>query len=297
MNAFQSRVSSLFATDGASLLGWCVSFEITDFELDFANVQQHLVDAGLPSDLINPTRERGAYLRAVKAAVKSTKTSRKDNTFRQRVAETADVSATVIARAEATDLGHGSDFDATFDTATKISYNKSQRTLQAEGEGADEIKAKFDSLKKSYTGTQWRTACLGWIKKECAGIGVRRSGGVYFVPISKQSQLESLVRLSDSLGIENFDISLIPIVDISVARTSIVKSSVDELQSKIEEFSAELEEAGKINNRGATSRVAEYQDLKTKVETYEFLLGFKQQQLHDSIAELTKKLQDKLNEV
>lgn len=292
--SFQSKLTKIFDAGNAKLLGYVVHFQITDFELPFDDVRSALVVAGVDPDLIAPTREKGAFLRAVKATTQSAKTSRKNNTFRQRVAEDNKSAAMVIAKADAEVQGQS--FDASFQTQTKILFNKEEKTLEVSGEHADEIKARFSALKAAYTGAQWRTAVLSYLNSTCKAVSVRRAGGVYFVPLGFQDSLAALIKVSEIIGDKNFDLTLIPIVDLTQARASIAKSGFDDLKSQLADFAKELDEAKSVSDRGFNARLSRYQDLKAKVETYEILLSVSAEEIHEQIKSLTDKLTKRLNE-
>lgn len=273
------------SAEGYPLLGYYIYWSLSSMEVRYADFVRVLGEIGLPTDIASKPRVKTAANRMVNEEVARREKCKKVSK------ETNDMTIWSI-------VSHN--FDANNDAhalqETKILFFKETETLRVEGYGAAEIMSRFQEIQGSYNQDDFRVVVKQFITQYANCLTVRDSGGVYFIPATKQDELDKLQELFERY---NFTLDVIPIIDTQKAKASTWKALVGDVQSSIQELTEDLNNFNPTTKRAERSmddRVKKYKELRERVEAYEVLLNGTAEDLKAKIDGLSKQLQSKLIE-
>jgi hypothetical protein len=270
--------------EGYPLLGWCVHWSTSEFDLPFDKFVDLLAKHSIDVNIARETLARNAVIRAVREKTKGHH-SRK---FHRKVADRDDVAAFAIVGTDVDEIN----LDAKFGQETKVVFDKDTKNIEVTGD-SEGIKRMYDKYKTRYTNHQFRTAVLRYVKRYCSGITVREGGGLYFIPATYEKALRNMEGLFGEL--ESCDITLIPIIDTSQAKKAMWKSMTAEIQAELEALSKDFDGLkDKVKETSVDVRLKKYKALKDKVEIYETVLQGTAAELKKSVDNLAKKIKKKV---
>jgi len=273
------------STEGFPLIGWAVHWSAIGFTLPFAEFIKRLDKSDINSNIARETLPKNAFLRAVRTSAKG------KTTFSRKVKDGDGEAASVILEESIT-----SDLDYGVDQQSTIVFDKLARDVTVTGKNQGEIKDSFEKFKQDYTAQQFRTVVLRFVKRHCSGYMMKDGGGLYFIPASREYELNKLIKLFDLMG-DGCELGMIPIVDTQLARKSMWQSFTVQTKSEIQKLKDDLSELpGEIKESSLELRLKKYQTLKTKVEMFEILLEGTAKDMKKELADLTKTIKAKVLE-
>lgn len=178
---------------------------------------------------------------------------------------------------------------------TRITLDKKTNVLTVEGAYKEEIEKKFREYRGTYTTEQFRNSMLAFCESECEGITMRKTGGVYFVPIKYRDQLKQAEALFGELT--GCEIDLTPIADLPAAKKTVFRAMTVEFANEIRALNKELDEMTTASEKVMETRIKRYQELKAKIEMYGGLVSQSVSDMTDGISALSKRIKSKLDEV
>ena len=268
--------------EGFPLLGWLVRWRVQHVVMpheDFlAILKKHEIADSIAPKII-----------AKNAAIRATRDAAKGERFHRKVAERPTEAAFVIAATEVDDK-----LNTTFDTQTKIIFDKKTRSLLVSGDQQAKIKNSFNTFKESYTEDQVRAVIKRFVEKQCNAI-LYSEDGSYFIPATSQAAMTRLQDLFNTMS-DFARLLPLPIIDTKAAKSGMWEAMVGDIQGDIKRLTADLEKRADLTGKMADDRIQKYQELRSKVEMYEVVLNGTADDLKASIAQLTETLKTKLTE-
>ena len=272
------------SAEGYPLLGFCCYWSISEFRVTFAEFLKALEDLGISKDIANETQARTALQQAMDEVNEGRK-----GAFRRKIMDDKKETVFVNVASEVDQINR----DVKFETETKAALDKDSKAVVIEGPNRQVIQEKYLQFRGTYTSNQFRTAILRFLRQYCDAITVRDRGGIYFVPSTKKEEFDRLEQLFSRFP--GCSIDIIPVIDTAQAKKSIWKGLVGEVE---EELNLMSEDMGKLDNdiseRSLKLRVERYGKLREKIQDYEVLLTGTATDLKDRLADIQKKLEEKL---
>ena len=115
---------------------------------------------------------------------------------------------------------------------------------------------------------QFRTIVLDVLKKQCAGVAMRRSGGIYYVPQAFFPQLEKLKAVF-ALFPNNCSIYEVPIYDDASTQNALEVAIKEDILGDLESMLAELKQhKGDLTGRILENRQKEVQEMIKRVRIH-----------------------------
>lgn len=279
----RSQLKQKIQTEAAphKLLGYVCYWSMTAFRIPLADFKKHLEACEIDAKIYGKTVTEKSYANAaVKVQTKGLKKF-------HRKTEDKDNKRTVFAIIneqvdQAADFHHGQE--------SKIAFDHETKSLQVQGTYKQEIENRYEQFKGTISTEQFRDRVLTFVKNTCNGISLNDTGGVYFVPISADADLQKLKKLFGFMT--GCAIECWPIVDQDAIKQSMWKSVTADVQAKIANFNKELDEmqGKKLSAPVIQRRVDAYKKLNTVVSMYEGLLSGAAQELMSGIAGVQKRL-------
>lgn len=280
------KTNILPSVDGYPVLGYIISWSIKDFEMTINDANDLLTTHNIPEDVRSQTSEKSAAVRAVRETAKNTR-----DRFHKKVKDT-DVAAFAIVDAAV----NAEQMDVDFATETTVVFDKETKTLKVKGASGNRVQELYKQYKDMFTGYQFRTTILRYIRRYCAAATMRDGGGIYFIPSTHGEHYQNLINLFGSLSSVGCDLTPIPIIDTVQAKKSMWKTFVGEVNESIKRFSDEIDKVDDLSEKMMSNRLEKYNAIKEKVDIYETLLQGTADEMRESITKLTKKLQNKFTE-
>ena len=199
------------SAEGYPLLGYYIYWSLSSIEVRYADFLKILGDIGLPTDIANRPRAKTSANRMVDEEVAN---RNKGNGRCKKVSkETPDMTIWSIVSHTFDDNN-----DAHSTQETKVTYFKETETLRVEGFNTQAILDRYNEIQGSYNQDDFRSVVKDFITRYAASLTVRDSGGVYFIPATKQDELNKLQELFSKF--EGFSLDVIPIIDTKQAKAS-----------------------------------------------------------------------------
>jgi hypothetical protein len=252
------------SAEGYPLLGYAIYWSINDVHVRYNDFLQMLDNVDLPTDVATAVQSKSALIKAIKADTKGRK-----NAFHRGVVDNEAKASFAIVSSATVDEDN---VEVEFQTETKVTLNKGDKTLDVSGPNAATIREAFESFKDTYTSDRFRNVVLKLVKGHLQGMSIRERGGVYFVPASHNDMFDKLQALFAMFPTCTMDV--IPVIDTAQAKQSMWKTfvhGITEELSKAKEDMQTLEPDA--SGRSLQVRLDRYQSLRDKVENYEILLN------------------------
>lgn len=193
--------------------------------------------------------------------------------------------------------------DETIDqTAKSLGYNHSSTLVFSPETGnlsvdfshraAEEIEKLYKENLDAMDSNDVREAILNIIKSWHV-VGLRDRGGIYFIPVSFESQVEKLEKLVESLGGDS-TLAIAPQVDVERTKKAIYKAFVTGLKDKISTFEQEVEKGTMERKSAWEKRISEFKELKAEISFYRDAMNFQADDLGIALDKLTEKVRAKI---
>lgn len=269
-------------------LGRILWFTVSDMKVSAEQLQQAFINAGIDENhLPKPISPRDAFRRATKTAeakridmgkgkylnlmVREVKME-KDEIVRQLVREIVD---SKNVRLDYKPIANMILEDESYRCEELSTTNNEEFTALLK------VENEFENCKNNYNGRHVRELVTN-ILYTCKPVGVRPSGGVYFVPEEYATTVTALSDLvqelaSYSITIERSRLWSIPVIDAQEHRVMVTESLEDQVKSDSKSLIAEmvkiLKGERKITQRTAEQYINRVKELKSKVAEYEDMLN------------------------
>ena len=128
-----------------------------------------------------------------------------------------------------------------------------------------------------------------------AGVSLRESGGVYFVPATHQATLDALCAVVEAAG--NNQTFLLPIVDSVEGKKTLRKVAKRSLDDEIRQLHEELQRFDREKVRESTlqRKLDGFDELRSRVNLFARVLSFKADSLNNKISGIQSALRGELN--
>jgi hypothetical protein len=179
--------------------------------------------------------------------------------------------------------------DLDYDVIARIAFDRSRVKISADVEhGVVEQIRYLYRHHLAHTTEDIRTMMTSFLSE--AGVSLRDSGGVYFVPAAHSGQLEALCRVVEEVG-HNRTFRL-PIIDTLATRTTLREVTERSLDHEVRELEEEL--AGfdfeKVRDSTLERRLEMFEQLRNRAALFAGLLSFKADGLNQRIAAMSVQL-------
>lgn len=274
------------------ILGFVVWWSISGFRVPHGEFVRHLQALDIDTKLYGKkATDKAVLTQAVKEEIKGSRRTK----YHKKIKDD-DKTTTFGIQVETIDT-ENTNVEAS--TETKIIMEKggqkSGAQIKIEGPGRDAILKRVSEFNGTYTGDQFRLMIRKFIELTCQGVGIRDRGGVYFVPVTNETELRKIEQLAKFLP--DCATEIVPVTDLKEAKRTMYKAFVLDFNNEIAAFSKELDsmQAGTVGKRLLANRIEEFKALRAKAEMYGDLFQTLTGELIDKVNGLEKRVKAKLN--
>lgn len=278
----QSRLASSGGQQLGTLLWWSLNANRIEHRrlVDLA-VKHSLDDKYLPSE-IKPT---GAFRRACRHAA-----TRLDHGLMLRPIAESETEVVVGLVRERPDAA-AKNLD--YDLLARISFDKQTSIITADVENG--VLAQVRELYQhhlAHTTEDIRAMFAAFLAE--AGVSLRESGGVYFVPATHQTTLDSLCAVVEAVG-SNKTFQL-PIVDTAESKKTLREVAKRSLDDEIRQLQEELDlfDPEKVRQSTLERKLQGFDDLRARANLFARVLSFKATAMNERIAAIQAGLRGQL---
>lgn len=280
LQAHASKTSKHLGT----LVWWHVGQTAITFDALRARAAEHALDAWLLPAAVKPI---AAFRRAWRAASRKTETG----LMLREICETDEAIVVGVVR-ERADVEH---LELEYEVVGKLRFDKQAEAVVVLDRSpiADEVAALFEHHKQ-LTADDLRAMLVTFVKS--AGVSIRDSGGVYFVPPAYQPTIDALTRVVESTGKSR--VFSLAIADSGTAQATLADLARDTLDAEVRAIQDELAsfEARGREVRDATlvRRLEQYEALRARAQLMAQALSFKADGLMNEVQRLQDDLRRRL---
>jgi hypothetical protein len=162
-------------------------------------------------------------------------------------------------------------------------------TDDARHEVVRSIRAKYDTLYGCFLPRDITKAILK-VVEACAGVAIRESGGVYWIPRTAAATVRTLETVVDSIGEATFDV--IPVHQSTGAANAIgraAKGSIEAELTTLKEELAKFATDSKVRSSTIQARIDTFQALRARASLYHSILAVEVDDLGVAMEELEEK--------
>ena len=271
LKAAQDRLANAGGKYLGSLLWWSLNGNrVEHAQLEALAAQHNLPERFVPH-AIKPTQ-------AFRRAWRHTASRLVDGQMLRPITETSDEVVVGLVR-EVADAGTK---DLEYDVLARITFDKHAARITSDRESivVESVRCMY-AHHLAHTTTDIRAMLTGFLGE--AGVALRESGGVYFVPSTHRQMLDALCAVVEAAG--NNRTYRMPIVDTPAGRNTlrtIAERTLDEelrqLQDQLERFDDEKVRASTLERKLET-----FGDLRSRVDLFARVLAFKADDLRNKI--------------
>jgi hypothetical protein len=276
--------------DNIPKIGFLVWGEIADEDVTYVDLRDAVSETGIldPDRIPTPTPSK-AYHHALK-------------TFRM-----SDYRTLVRKVKSASGYGthrHQVTVESEVEGEKSLAYSATAWTTFKDGEVTvegddDRLKMKLTTWMDNYTRFVKRDVMQAYLGYELTRyqsvVARRQGGGLTFVPVNYQEQLEALQTVFEKCG---STIYAMPVFDTSTWRNNAAGFVEDDLLVEFNKINREIDtlldearaEGGPIKSFKLTTRLKRFADLRDKAKVYEDLLSFKATDIATGISKVEKRL-------
>ncbi len=279
----QSKLAKAGGNQLGSLLWWSLNGNRIEHDKLADLAGRHGLDAKyLPSE-IKPTQ---AFRRAWRHA--STKLPK--GLMLRPIAESSDLVTVGLVRERANEAAR----DLEYDLLTRVTFDKVANRISYEAE--NQVTADIQRLylhHMAHTTEDIRSILTAFLSE--AGVSLRDSGGVNFIPASHQATLDALCSVVEAAGRNTT--FLLPIVDTPEGKKTLRSVAKRTLDDEIQQLQQEL---GKFNPEKVRQSTLErklegFEDLRARVSLFSRVLSFKADSLTKKISGIQATLRQQLD--
>lgn len=248
----------------AVLIGHNVVWMVKETLLSLNDVTDVIVECGLdPAYLSEPTSKR-AVCRAAKEVAKA-ENGRFEDSFVRKIADN-DQKYSLCLLEEDRDKENDRLYAA---QTTTVKFIKSSGTVECEGDKKEEFMEKYSEYKSGVTDDDIRAFVLKTVRHEGYGISLRPTGGIYFVPLVRDSVLQKLSNFLRKLDIG--DIYKFRVLEGSSENYILSEAFKDEIKKQLEGIRTSV---GKVSKRmkALDKKKDEVENLQEVVTAYQQVL-------------------------
>jgi len=247
--------------------------------------------AGLPENFeIKPVQPWQAMRRAANEFERETK----GEGFADLFYNEADVSkVALISREKQLEKDH-----IDYEHQTTLILNKVTGKLKIRGSfQVETFKKLYKGYREYHNHTDIRRIVIDFLNQECQAHSVREHGGIYFVPVTFTENMVRLEAFISKLGNKSC-FYILPIENSNQARSEIHRIFSEHIETEIVRYNELLDKVTqkRYRTREMKGHLEEFKKLLKKVETYEDLLKYKNEDAKNSIMVLEKKVKRFLRE-
>jgi len=158
------------------------------------------------------------------------------------------------------------------------------------------IKERYEEYKDHMNSDDVRAVLLQIIS-QYHRVGVRRRGGIYFVPEDYKVQVgkvEKLLEMLDASSEGECYLAVAPQIDVESSKRAIYKAFMAGLRDKIASFNEEFDKGSMTRKSSWEKRIVEYKDLRDEIDFYADRLSFQAEDLKDQLKNLGDKVRAKI---
>jgi len=260
---------------GGALLGWLLWWSLNGNRVEHAQLEALAAQHNLPGRFV-PRALRPTQ--AFRRAWRHTASRLVEGQMLRPIAETTDEVVIGLVY-EVADAGTR---DLEYDVLARITFDKHSARITSDRESivAESVRCMY-AHHLAHTTTDIRAMLTGFLGE--AGVPLRESGGVYFVPATHGQMLEGLCAVVESAG--NNITYRMPIVDTPAGRSTlrtVAQRTLDEelrqLQDQLERFDDDKVRASTLERKLET-----FGDLRSRVDLFARVLAFKADDLRNKI--------------
>lgn len=298
------------ATETLPLVGYTVFWRLSGVRIQHDDLKQELEQAGFEAHTPNPPTARKSLRRALETWLASRQavkpTNSKNNTKKRdliRVINKRDSEEMVfVIVAEQVDfcalgLEYGTDLRVKLNKKTKdITVTTTATGTINPTAQASQIAQALDPYWQEYRDLLLAgdlSRMMRDIITSIDGIALREHGGLYFVPITQQTELDNLRELISNISDKSF-VAALPVINAQDAKQQLSQaihhSMMDELstmETDLQRFlKFEEEKAGSVKKQTIIQRLGTYQTVQAKALAYNSLLGLQQNAIEKRLNQL-----------
>lgn len=278
-----SRETLSHSSDGTKVLGWLIYYTTSNFSIPYSDLVDKLKEADIDPSIARETASRWAFQRAVNEYKDSS-----DKIVKRQEGETE--TAAVLASVTTANTENG--YSASFTTEAIPVFDKKEKVVKSDG-GLAGFDRHYTHHKKMYGGHQFRVITLRYLKRYCNALTVMDTGGLYFVPYSREAEMRKLERLYEIVH-QDAHITPIPVRDDEEVRQPMWQKMCEEVTQEISDLKRDFDNLDDaIADRVRTTRLRRYASLRGKVELYEAALESTASTLKDELNSLEKMVREK----
>ncbi|MBI2375121.1 MAG: hypothetical protein HYV07_14080 [Deltaproteobacteria bacterium] len=181
-----------------------------------------------------------------------------------------------------------------YDLVTRIVFDKTSGaiTSDVQHDVVEQIRELYRHH-SAHTSEDVRSMMTSFLTE--AGVTLRDSGGVYFVPSTHSSQLDALCRVVQEIGPHNKTFVL-PIVDTPAAQATLREVTQSSLDDEVRALEEELKafDPEKVRSSTLERRLVAFEDLKARVGLFANVLSFKADGLHSRLTAINTEVRRSL---
>jgi hypothetical protein len=246
-------------------MGDIVWIEMSDVDVERDALRQQFAAAGLPASLITPDPDAQS---ALGRAVGRYRESGRGIFLRRPQQRGREV---MIVQQ------HGEAFDVLATVDVDGSQLRIARRAGANGQlepVVKEIEREFDHHLRCARGSEVSHVMVTTILSWCGGIRLKENGHVYWVPAAGAQDLRAMKGVADGLG--DSHVTVIPVHATDESRAALQRAATQSFEAELrkanEELDAFAESAKDTRSSTLERRLAEFADLREKVELYSDIL-------------------------
>lgn len=279
---------SLHAQTGGTFIGSLVWWSLNGNHVTHARLKELATQHGLPERFLpKEVKPTSAFRRAWRHA--STKLPA--GLLLRQIDETETGIHVGLVEEQADSQAH----QLAYDHLVTIAYSKDHQTIQASGQHhiVDQIRSLY-AHHQELTTRDLRSMLSSFVSE--AGVSLRESGGVYFIPSAHKGTVEAMAATLQSIS--HNDLHRLPLYDSPLAQDVLNGVAVATLDDEVRKLSEELEAyMGEEKTRKSTlkKRLDVFDSLRSRVNTFAGVLSFKADDLLDKVALMEDELRQHLS--
>ena len=172
--------------------------------------------------------------------------------------------------------------DLDYDLLVRVTFDKAAAAIMSDRESivVESIRSMYRHH-LAHTTTDIRSMMTAFLGE--AGVPLRESGGVYFVPASHERTLDALCSVVEAAG--NNATHRLPIVDTPAGKATLRSVAQRTLDDELRQLQEQLDrfDGDKVRDSTLERKLEAFGDLRSRVEMFARVLAFKADDLRDKI--------------
>lgn len=281
----------MVSVNGLVIIGYFVWWTIQQVKISREDFKALLKQVGIDFDIGDKDKEIALRRAAFLKAVREVKGGSKDTLIR-KIKKAKD--EYVFGLVDETIDKNSNDLSYNHEATMKFKPETGELNCDFTHRAFDKIKPLYEEYTNMLNSDDIRDMLLKIIA-QYHRVGVRKRGGIYFVPEKYKDEVEKIEALIDALPGDNY-LAVAPQIDSEKSKRAIYKAFINSLKDKIGKFKEELDADSFERKSTWENRIEEFKSLRDEIEFYKDTLEFQAEDLAEELNTLTTEVRKKLDD-